>query len=86
MDQLESLLPDITGQLPADPQHIVPAADAGGNAELSGLVGKGTVPEAHQLCGDGLVQILQQAEHVGLGAAGIAAADEMDDLHENVPL
>jgi hypothetical protein len=28
-----------------------------------------------------LAEMGQQAQHVGLGAAGIAAADEVDDLH-----
>lgn len=45
--------------------------------------GKGAVPEADQLGGDGFVQILQQTQHMGLGPAGIAAADEVDDLHKS---
>lgn len=41
------------------------------------------VTEADQLGGDGFVQILQQTQHMGLGPAGIAAADEVDDLHKS---
>ena len=37
--------------------------------------------EAHQLGGDGLIQMLQQAQHMGFCAAGVSAADEMNDLH-----
>ena len=47
------------------------------------FVTKERFPEADQLGGDGFVQILQQTQHMGLGPAGIAAADEMDDLHKS---
>ena len=76
-------LPDIGRQLPPQVGDVVSAADHGGDPHGPGLLGKGAVPEADQLGGDGFVQILQQTQHMGLGPAGIAAADEMDDLHKS---
>ena len=83
VDQLIPSLPDIVRQLPPQMGNVVPAADHGGDPHGPGLLGKGAVPEADQLGGDGFVQILQQTQHMGLGPAGIAAADEMDDLHKS---
>ena len=83
VDQLIPSLPDIGRQLPPGAEDVVAPADHGGNAHLAGLLGKGAVPEADKLGGDGFVQILQQTQHMGLGPAGIAAADEMDDLHKS---
>ena len=83
VDQLIPSLPDVCRQLPPQVGNVVPAADHGGDAHGPGLLGKGAVPEADQLGGDGFVQILQQTQHMGLGPAGIAAADEMDDLHKS---
>ena len=83
VDQLIPSLPDIVRQLPPQVGDVVSAADHGGDPHGPGLLGKGAVPEADQLGGDGFVQILQQTQHMGLGPAGIAAADEMDDLHKS---
>ena len=83
VDQLIPSLPDIVRQLPPQVGDVVAAADHGGDPHGPGLLGKGAVPEADQLGGDGFVQILQQTQHMGLGPAGIAAADEMDDLHKS---
>ena len=83
VDQLIPSLPDIVRQLPPQMGNVVPAADHGGDPHGPGLLGKGAVPEADQLGGDGFVQILQQTQHMSLGPAGIAAADEMDDLHKS---
>ena len=83
VDQLIPSLPDIVRQLPPQVGDVVSAADHGGDAHGPGLLGKGAVPEADKLGGDGFVQILQQTQHMGLGPAGIAAADEMDDLHKS---
>ena len=83
VDQLIPSLPDVGRQLPPQMGNVVPAADHGGDPHGPGLLGKGAVPEADQLGGDGFVQILQQTQHMGLGPAGIAAADEMDDLHKS---
>ena len=82
VDQLVAALADIVRQLAADPEDIVAAADHGGDAEGAGLVCKGAVPETDQLGGDALIEVLQQTQHVGLGAAGVSAADEMDDFHK----
>ena len=82
MDHIVSALADVGGQLTANPQHVVAAADHGGNAHVPGLLGKGALPEAHQLGMDVLIQMLQQTQHMGLGAAGVAAADEVNDFHE----
>ena len=81
VDDLVAALPDIGRQLPPGAEDVVAPADHGGNAHLAGLLGKGAVPEAHQLGGDGLIQMLQQAQHMGFCAAGVSAADEMNDLH-----
>ena len=70
-------------ELAAEAGDVVAAHDLHRDAEGAGLLGKRTVPEADQLGGDGFVQILQQTQHMGLGPAGIAAADEMDDLHKS---
>ena len=83
VDQLIPSLPDIVRQLPPQVGDVVAAADHGGDPHGPCLLGKGAVPEADQLGGDGFVQILQQTQHMGLGPAGIAAADEMDDLHKS---
>ena len=83
VDQLIPSLPDIVRQLPPQVGDVVSAADHGGDPHGPGLLGKGAVPEADQLGGDGFVQILQQTQHMGLGPAGIAAADEVDDLHKS---
>ena len=55
--------------------NVVAAEDLCGDAHGPCLLGEGAVPEANQLGGDAFVQILQQAQHMGLGAAGVAAAD-----------
>ena len=68
-------------ELAAEAGDVVAAHDLHRDTERAGLLGEGTVPEADQLGGDGLVEVSQQAEDVGLGPAGVAAADEMDDLH-----
>ena len=83
VDQLIAALLDVCRQFPPQVGNVVAAADHGGDAHGPGLLGKGAVPEADQLGGDGFVQVLQQAQHVGLGPAGIAAADEVDDLHKS---
>ena len=83
VDQLIASLLDVGRQLPLQVGDIVPAADHGGDAHGPGFFGKGAVPKADKLGGDGFVQILQQTQHMGLGPAGIAAADEMDDLHKS---
>ena len=84
VDELIPSLPDIVRQLPPQVRRmLLPAADHGGDPHGPGLLGKGAVPEADQLGGDGFVQILQQTQHMGLGPAGVAAADEMDDLHKS---
>ena len=83
VDQLIPSLPDVGRQLPPQMGNVVPAADHGGDPHGPGLLGKGAVPEADQLGGDGFVQILQQTQHMGLGPAGIAAADKVDDLHKS---
>ena len=85
MDELVVPLADVIRQLPPDTENIVPAADHGGDAHGPGLVGKGAVPEANQLSGDGFIEVLQQAQHMSFGSAGVAAADEMNDFHENLP-
>ena len=75
-------LADILRQLTPGAENVVAAADHGGDPQAPGLLGEGAVPEAHQLGGDGLVQVLQQTQDVGLRAAGVTAADQMDDFHE----
>ena len=84
VDDLVAALPDIGRQLPPGAEDVVAPADHGGNAHPPGFLGKGTLPEAHKLGGNGLVQMLQQAQHMGFCAAGVSAADEMDDFLANV--
>ena len=86
VDKLEALPADIVRQGPAYFEDVVAAHNFGWDAQGPGLAGKGAVPEADQLGGDGLVQVLQQAEDVGLGPAGVPAADKMDDFHVKNPL
>ena len=81
MDDLIAAVPDIGRQLPPDAEDVVSRHDLRGDAHGPGLLGEGAVPKADQLGGDRLVQILQQAEDVGLGPAGVPAADEVNDLH-----
>ena len=85
VDQLKAAVSDIGRQFSAEPGDVVALHDLRGDAQAPGLLGEGTVPEADQLGRDGLVQVLQQTEHMGLGAAGVAAADEMDDFHGEIP-
>ena len=85
VDDLVAAGLDVVCQFPPQPGDIVAAHDFGGNAHAPGLLGKGAVPEADELGGNGLVKVLQQAQNMGLGAAGVAAADEMDDFHEKRP-
>ena len=54
------------------------------NAHFPGFLRKLALPEAYQLSGNAPVQILQQAQHMGFGAAGVAAADQMNDFHEKI--
>ena len=82
MDELISALQNVISQLTPDPQHVVAADNHSGNAQSPGLVGKWTIAEAHQLGSNGFVQILQQTQHVSFSAAGVTAADQMDDFHE----
>ena len=86
VDELESLPADILRQLAADFKNVVAAANHGRDAQGPGLPSEGAVPEADQLGGDGLVQVLEEAQHMGLGPAGVPAADEMNDLHGKYPL
>ena len=51
------------------------------DAQLPGLLGKGTVHKTDHGHVDGLGEILKQGVHMGLGAAAVAAADEVDDFH-----
>ena len=81
MDELVAACPDVGSELPPQPGNVVAAHNFGRNAHLPGLLGEGAVPEADQLGGDDLVQILQQAQDVCFGTARVAAADEMDDFH-----
>ena len=81
MDDLVAAFLDIGRQLPPDAKDVVSRHDLRGDAHLPGLLGEGAVPEAYQLGGDGLIQVLQQAQNMGLGPAGVAAADEMNDFH-----
>ena len=86
VDELVAALFDIRRQLAAEAGDVVAAHDLHRDAEGAGLLGKGTVPEADQLGGDGLVEVSQQAEDVGLGPAGVAAADEMYGFHGGPPM
>ena len=81
VDELIAAGADILGQPAAEAGDVVAAHDLYRDAETAGLLGEGPVPEADQLGRDGPVEMLQQAQDVGLGPAGVAAADEMDDLH-----
>ena len=81
VDELVAACPDVGSELPPQPGNVVAAHNFGRNAHLPGLLGEGAVPEADQLGGDDLVQILQQAQDVCFGTARVAAADEMDDFH-----
>ena len=86
VDDLKLLLPDVCGELAADFEDVVAVHDFGRDAERAGLAGKGTVPEADKLGGNGAVEKTQKAEDVGFRASGIAAADEMNDFHKNTTL
>ena len=81
VDDLIAAVPDILRQLFADAENVVPGHNLRGNAQLAGLFGEGTVPEADQLGGNGFVQMLEEAQDVSLGSAGVASADEMDNFH-----
>ena len=52
-----------------------------GNAHFLRVVGELAPAKAEELGVDGLVQLLEQVEHMGFGAAGVAAADQMDNAH-----
>ena len=82
VNQLKAALADVVHQTAADAEDVVSRHDFRGDPQLPGLLSKGTVPETDQLGGNGLIETLQQAQDVGFGAAGVAAADQMNDLHE----
>ena len=52
-----------------------------GHAHALGVVRELTAPEAYKLGVDRGVQLPQKVEHMGLGAAGVAAADKVDNSH-----
>ena len=82
VDQLKAALADIMDQTAADAEDVVSRHDFRGDSQCPGFLGERTVPETDQLGGNGLVEVLQQAQDVGFGTAGVAAADQMNDLHE----
>ena len=66
---------DIGSQLTAEAGNVVSAHDFGGDAHAAGFLGKRTVAETDHLGSNRLIQILQQTQNMGLGTAGVAAAD-----------
>ena len=57
----------------------------GRDAEGLGLLGEGRVDKAHHIHLNVLPKALEQGVNVGFRAAGIAAADQMNDFHALPP-
>ena len=55
------------------------------DSHFSGFLGKDTLHEADQTDLLRIGQTFQQAQDMGLGAAHIAAGDEMHDFHNEAP-
>ena len=68
-------------QGPANLQQVVPGQDHGGDAQLPGFLGEGAFHKTYHGNVDGMGKILQQGMDVGLGAAAVAAGNEVHDLH-----
>ena len=81
MDKLIAPLPDHPFEGAVCAQQIAAGEHHCRDAQLPGLLGKGTVHKTDHGHVDGLGEILKQGVHMGLGAAAVAAADEVDDFH-----
>ena len=55
------------------------------DTKLPGLLGKGAVHKTDHSYVNGPGEVLQQHMNMGLGAAGVASADEMDNFHALPP-
>ena len=81
MDDLEVLRPDQLLQAANDPGNVPTGQHLGGNAHFPGLLGKGPLHKADQQHPMGLIQALQQGQHMGFRAAYITAGYQMYDSH-----
>ena len=85
VDDVEALLPDQGFQLLRGGREVVARHDPGVDAHAAGVLGKLALHEADHGDADLFAQCRQQAQHMGLGAAHVAAADEGQNFHGPVP-
>ena len=81
VDEIVAALPDFLLEQAEGAEHIAVGIDLSGDAQLPRLLGEGSLHEADHVHLDGPGQVLEQGEHMGFGAAAVAAADEMNDFH-----
>ena len=86
VDNLKALVPDHMGQGVHHGKQIALGQHPGIDSHFPGLLGEGSLEEADQPHGLGAAQPLEQAQHMGLGSAHIAAGNEVHDLHGIAPL
>lgn len=77
VDQVAAALLDHFFQGAQDPRDVAAGQYHGGNAEIPGLLGEGTLHKTHQGQIHAALQPAQQGENVGLGAAGVTAGNQM---------
>ena len=85
VDEIVAALPDFLLEQAEGAEHIAVGIDLSGDAQLPRLLGKGPLHEADHVHLDGPGQVLEQGEHMGFGAAAVAAADEMYGFHTSAP-
>ena len=81
VDDVEALFSDQALQPLQIGKEIPAGQDHGVDAQFPGLLGEGPFREADHFYGDEGGQTGQQRVYVGFGAAGVAAADQMEYFH-----
>ncbi len=81
VDDVHLLAGKEPAQLTKADKGVAALYDVDGYAHLLGVVGELAAHEAEQLGVDRAVQLSQKVEHMGLGAAGVAAADKVYNSH-----
>ena len=81
MDQLELVPADNGFEFPDNPRQILSGEHPCGDPHPAGILGKGSLHEAHQKNLMPFPQALQQRQHMGLGPSHVAAGNDMNDSH-----
>ncbi len=83
VDDINFLPSHLLFQLRQAPNGVAGFNDVNGDAHFLRVGGKISLAEAEELGVNKAVQLLKQVEHMGLGPAGVAAANQMDHSHSH---